>query len=148
MAGIRLPRGRWRLLVPALAGVLMSVVLLGLSSSRSVADVGTGPLGDLPVDPAWLAAEAQSAANVGQFTNHTVPGAVAAQDANNADCPRTMPDHSQADYCRQEYIVVWAGKQNAADVDGTDISDYIQDMTINPEGLSEMAVPQFVPGMD
>src|ERR1700683_3606443 len=110
MAGIRLTHGRWRLLVPAIAGVLLAVLLLGLSSSRSVADVGTGPLGDLPVDPAWLQAEAQSATNVGEFTNHTVPGAVAARDADDADCPRTAPNHSQAYYCRQEYIVVWAGK--------------------------------------
>jgi hypothetical protein len=148
MAGIRIPRVRWRLLVPAVAGVLLAVVLFGLSSGPSVADVGTGPLGDLPVDPAWLQAEAQSATNVGEFTNHTVPGAVAARDADDADCPRTAPNHAQAYYCRQEYIVVWAGKQNAADLDGTDISDYIQDMTINPEGLTEMAVPQFTPGMD
>jgi hypothetical protein len=148
MAGIRMTRARWRLLVPAVAGVLMALVLLGLSTGSSVADVGNGPLGDLPVDPAWLQAEAQSATNVGQFTNHTVPGAVVARDTNNADCPRTAPNHSQAYYCRQEYIVVWAGKQNAADLDGTDISDYIQNMTINPEGLTEMAVPQFVPGMD
>jgi hypothetical protein len=59
-----------------------------------------------------------------------------------------MPNSSQADYCRQEYIVVWAGKQNAADFDGADLSDFIQNMTINPQGLAEMAVPQFVPGMD
>jgi hypothetical protein len=117
MAGIRMTRARWRLLVPAVAGVLMALVLLGLSTGSSVADVGNGPLGDLPVDPAWLQAEAQSATNVGQFTNHTVPGAVVARDTNNADCPRTAPNHSQAYYCRQEYIVVWAGKQNAADLD-------------------------------
>jgi hypothetical protein len=43
---------------------------------------------------------------------------------------------------------VWTGKQNAADTDATDISDFIQNLTINPEGLSMLAVPQFVPGMD
>jgi hypothetical protein len=62
--------------------------------------------------------------------------------------PADMPNDSQADYCRQEYIVVWAGKQNAADLDATDISDFIQNLTINPEGLTELAVPQFVPGLD
>ena len=141
-------RRRWRPRVLALATAVAGIAFATTFSlsAVSVAD-SHGPF-DLPVDPSWLQAEAQSALNVGQFTNHTVPASVAARDQNNAACPRTMPDHSQADYCRQEYIVVWAGKQNAADFDGTDLSDFIQNMTINPEGLAEMAVPQFVPGMD
>ncbi len=108
----------------------------------------TSGTSDLPIDPNWLLNTVKSAANLGQWTNHTVPGAITARDQNNAACPRNMPNASQATYCRQEYIVVWAGKQNAADVDGTDISDLIQNMTINPEGLSEMAIPQFAPGLD
>jgi hypothetical protein len=107
-----------------------------------------GPGAELPIDPTWLTQTIQSAANIGQWTNHTVPASITARDQNAKACPRNMPNHSQAVYCRQEYIVVWAGKQNAADLDGTDISDFIQNMTINPEGLSELAVPQFTPGLD
>jgi hypothetical protein len=124
-------------------GTMVAVLSL---SATSLADPPGG--NNLPVDPDWLQTEAQSALNVGQFSNHTVPGAITARDQNNASCPRTNPNHAEADYCKQEYIVVWAGKQNAADFDATDLSDFIQNMTINPEGLSEMAVPQFVPGMD
>jgi hypothetical protein len=135
--------------MPVFIAALFGAVVMALALTAAArADVQQGPLGDLPVNPAWLAAEAQSALNIGQFTNHTVPGALTARDANNSACPRTGPDNSQADYCKQEYITVWAGKQNAADLDATDLSDFIQNLTINPEGLTEMAVPQFVPGMD
>jgi hypothetical protein len=133
--------------VLALAGALIAAALMALSLSAVAVADAPGP-NNLPVDGDWLQSEAQSATNVGQFTNHTVPGAITARDQDNAACPRTNPNHAQADYCKQEYIVVWAGKQNAADFDGTDLSDFIQNMTVNPEGLSEMAVPQFVPGMD
>jgi len=141
-------RRRWRpraLAVLTASFALAFVAVFGLTA-RSVADQH-GPF-DLPVDPSWLVAEAQSALNIGNFTNHVLPGSVAARDANNAACPRSMPNGSQANYCRQEYIVVWTGKQNAADFDGTDLSDFIQNMTINPQGLLDLAVPQFVPGMD
>jgi len=158
MAGEVLRRARWRSRVITLVGTMLGTVVLSLSMSAAAsADVGTGPLGDLPVDPAWLTAEAQSALNIGQFTNHTVPAAITARNADDnatTGCPRASstgvpnPGNAQDDYCKQEYIVVWAGKQNAADIDGFDISQLIQNMTINPEGLTEMAVPQFVPGMD
>jgi hypothetical protein len=140
-------QGRLRRSVVLLTGVMIGAIVLALAMSAVALADPPGP-NDLPVDPDWIQTEAQSATNVGQFTNHTVPGAVTARDQDNASCPRTNPNHAQADYCKQEYIVVWAGKQNAADFDGTDLSDFIQNMTINPEGLTEMAVPQFVPGMD
>jgi hypothetical protein len=120
--------------------------LLGLTNDPgATAQSGTS---DLPIDPQWLVNTVQSATNLGQWTNHTVPAAITARDANDKACPRTAPNNSQANYCRQEYIVVWAGKQNAADLDGTDISQFIQNLTINPEGLSELAIPQFAPGLD
>jgi hypothetical protein len=120
--------------------------LLGLTNDPGATEQsGTS---DLPIDPQWLVDTVQSATNLGQWTNHTVPAAITARNANATACPKNMPNGSQATYCRQEYIVVWAGKQNAADLDGTDISDLIQNMTINPEGLSELAVPQFTPGLD
>lgn len=145
MAGVRRARWRWRraAMIPIIIGAIAAPLSL---SSSSLADP-PGPY-DLPVAPDWLQAQSESAANVGKFTNHVLPGAIQARNEDNAKCPRTMPNHSQADYCRQEYIVVWAGKQNAADFNGRDISTFIQDMTINPQGLSSMAVPQFAPGMD
>jgi hypothetical protein len=120
--------------------------VLGLANDPgATAQSGTS---DLPIDPQWLVKTVQSASNLGQWSNHTVPAAITARDANDKACPRTMPNNSQAIYCRQEYIVVWAGKQNAADLNATDISQFIQNLTINPEGLSQLAVPQFTPGLD
>jgi hypothetical protein len=131
------------LVLPTLPQLLQ---LLGLGTDPgATTQSGTS---DLPIDPQWLVDTVQSATNLGQWTNHTVPASITARDQNNASCPRTMPNNSQATYCRQEYIVVWAGKQNAADLDGTDISQFIQNLTINPEGLTELAIPQFAPGLD
>lgn len=147
MAGKLLSAARRRHRLSRLIGFgAATLALLLCTGGTALADPPGG--NDLPVDPDWLQAESQSALNLGQFTNHTVPGAITAQQQNNASCPRTMPDHSQADYCRQEYIVVWAGKENAADTDSADISQFIQNMEVNPEGLTEMAVPQFSPGLD
>jgi hypothetical protein len=147
MPKTRLTRGRWRPRPPALAGSLLGVAILALSLSATALADSPGP-DNLPIDGDWVTNTAKSALNLGQFTNHTVPSAVTAQKENSSTCPRTGADHSQADYCRQEYVVVWAGKQNAADTDAADISQFIQNMTVNPEGLTEMAVPQFSPGLD
>jgi hypothetical protein len=143
------------------AAIFATAVTLALAlraaPSRADSHNGNGlPLGDLPIDPDWITSELQSALNVGQLTNHVLTGSVAARDTDNANCPKVTSFNastgtnvsSQADYCKQEYIVVWTGKQNAGDFDGRDLSDFIQNMTINPEGLSDLAVPQFVPGMD
>jgi hypothetical protein len=154
-------RRRWRRRLVGVVG-LSAVLVLGVAGLAS-ATITLPPLGflfgdpgatdtsgtaDLPISPQWLVNTIQSASALGQWTNHTVPAAITARDQDDADCPRTMPNNSQATYCRQEYIVVWAGKQNAADLDATDISDFIQNLTINPEGLTELAIPEFTPGLD
>jgi hypothetical protein len=149
-------RGRWcvRALTVALASFSVALLMAFSLSSRSVAD-SHGPF-DLPIDPSWVVATTQSALNAGQFTNHILPGAIQARDENQDRCPTQRTYNysthsyvtSQVYYCRQEYLVTWAGKANAADVEARTISDFIQNMTVNPEGLQELAVPQFAPGMD
>jgi hypothetical protein len=145
-------------------GVLIPIVALTPASSASTTTSTTSATTTTytaPTEPSttggleggsgisqWLGTIVSAATSAQQWTNHTVPGAITARDANNQNCPRVGSTKSQAPYCRQQYIVVWAGKQNAADLDGTDISDLIQNMTINPEGLLNMAIPQFVPGLD
>jgi hypothetical protein len=134
--------------VTALAAAQITLPGLGFLTGGDPGSTEQSGTSDLPIDPQWLVNTIKSATNLGQWTNHTVPGSITARDQDDASCPRTAPNNSQAQYCRQEYIVVWAGKQNAADLDATDISDFIQNLTINPEGLTELAVPQFVPGLD
>jgi hypothetical protein len=134
--------------VTGVASAQISLPGLGFLTGGDPGSTESSGTSDLPIDPQWLTNTIKSATALGQWTNHTVPGAITARNENDSTCPRTNPDHSQADYCRQEYIVVWAGKQNAADLDATDISDFIQNLTINPEGLSELAIPEFAPGLD
>jgi hypothetical protein len=43
---------------------------------------------------------------------------------------------------------MWSGKQNVADVNADVLSKFIQNLTINPQGLADLANPQFLPGLD
>ena len=82
--------GRWRpralVMVATVFGVAFALAFA--VSAKSVAD--SSGSNNLPIDPTWLAAQLQSATNSGQFTNHVLPGADAARDANDASCPRTQ----------------------------------------------------------
>jgi hypothetical protein len=141
--------GALLLSVTAFASAQITLPSLGFLLGPSPGATETSSTTALPIDPQWLTQTIKSATALGQFTNHTVPAAITARDQNQANCPHiSATDPAQALYCRQEYITVWAGKQNAADLTGTDISDLITNMTINPEGLSELAIPQFAPGLD
>jgi hypothetical protein len=42
-----------------------------------------------------------------------------------------------------EYMIVWAGKMNAADLTGTDITDLIEGGAVNPEGILSVAPIEF-----
>jgi hypothetical protein len=59
-----------------------------------------------------------------------------------ANCP------ADNDGCKQEYLVVWMGKENAGDMNAGKVSQLIQNATINPQGLADLAVPQFAPNWD
>ncbi|UJA21056.1 hypothetical protein HJD18_13095 [Thermoleophilia bacterium SCSIO 60948] len=49
---------------------------------------------------------------------------------------------------KPEYTVVWSAKQNAGDVHADVISQFLQNATINPQGLADLLNPQFLPGLD
>jgi hypothetical protein len=51
-------------------------------------------------------------------------------------CPPPGPGH--------EYLLAWAGKMNAADIDGTDVVDLANGGAINPEGLLTYAPIEFL----
>jgi hypothetical protein len=51
-------------------------------------------------------------------------------------------------YAKPEYSVVWSGKQNAGDVNAGQLSQLIQNATVNPQGILDLLNPQFLPGLD
>src|SRR3954451_23571906 len=67
-------------------------------------------------------------------------GAATTAAAQQAACPPTGNGH--------QYIVVWAGKMNAADLTGKDVITYAQGGAINPEGIKEVLPQELVPGQD
>jgi hypothetical protein len=67
------------------------------------------------------------------------------EDGANPDLDNEPPGGT---YCPppgngHEYMIVWAGKMNAADLTGTDITDLIDGGNVNPEGLLSVAPIEF-----
>lgn len=57
------------------------------------------------------------------------------EPGGGTDCPPPGKGH--------EYMIVWAGKMNAADLTGTDITDLIDGGAVNPEGILSVAPIEF-----
>jgi hypothetical protein len=57
---------------------------------------------------------------------------------------RATPDP----HAKPEYTVVWSSKQNAADINASQISQLVDNLTINPQGILDLLNPQFLPGLD
>jgi hypothetical protein len=111
-------------------------------------------LGDLPIDPEWLTNTVSRATTLTSVKNNTIPGAIAARDtavaqwkaAESAYEAGTGPQPSPL--AKPEYLLVWSAKQNAADVYGAEVGDFLNQLTVNPQGLLDMLNPQFLPGLD
>jgi hypothetical protein len=114
----------------------------------------TSQLGDLPIDPQWLSNTLQRAIATTSVKNNTIPGAIENRDLaeaqwNAAEAKWKGHKGTQPNpLAKPEYLVVWAAKQNAADIEGKEVGLLAENGTINPEGLSEMLDPQFLPGLD
>jgi hypothetical protein len=108
----------------------------------------------MPINPQWLSNTLERASTNVSVKNNLVSGALklralathqwtAAQDkwkAGRGGRPNPL--------AKPEYIVVWSGKQNAADVYGKELGELVTNATVNPEGLQQFLQPQFLPGLD
>ncbi len=145
--------------VPLVGGLLGGVggnPVEGLGSilGQKSPDNGDTGLGDLPINPEWLANTLGNATRVGQVKNNTVPGAIARRDKAVSEWKAAQAKYKagkgpQPDpLAKPVYNVVWSSKQNVADVNADVISKFIQNLTINPQGLLDLLNPQFLPGLD
>src|SRR5690348_7855479 len=81
-------------------------------------------LGDLPVNPQWLSNTLERATTTTSVKNNTLPEAIRrrnkAEAAWNAAEARWKAGNGRepSPLAKPEYLVVWSGKQNAADVYG------------------------------
>lgn len=127
--------------------------LCGLIVAGSAASQDPG-LGDLPLDPQWLANTLGRATKFNEVKNNTIPGAIARRDAavngwNSAEAAYKAGKAKQPDpLAKPEYSVVWSSKLNVADVYGKELGEYVTNATISPQGLLDMLDPQFLPGLD
>jgi hypothetical protein len=130
-------------------------------------------LGDLPVNPQWLANTVERAATTGSVKNNDSPGAIERRDKAVKDWQeaegkyhkalkqakslhgqqkRRALTHAKAQapdpQAKPEYMVVWSSKQNGGDVEGSEAGKLINNATVNPQGLLDLLNPQFLPGLD
>ena len=106
-----------------------------------VGSIGHDGLGDLPINPAWLANTLGHATNIGSVKNNSIDGAIARRDTAVA-AMEGRPGRLQGRHgpqpdplAKPEYNVVWSSKQNVADVHADVISKFVQASTVNPQGL-------------
>jgi hypothetical protein len=147
-------RGRRGLLAGVLAAGLLAVgVVVGVPAAAGQSTDDTG-LGDLPINPAWLANTLGHATNFGNVKNNVIDGAIARRDKAVAEWKAAEAAYKAGTapapdpLAKPEYNVVWSSKQNVADVDSDVISKFIQAATVNPQGLLDLLNPQFLPGLD
>jgi hypothetical protein len=196
--------GRGRRLAIAVLGIAILGVsaLTGVSVAQSPSP--TDPLGDLPLNPEWLANTLGRATTQASVQNNTIPGAIESRDQAIAEwkaaqqaarkfrpaakrAKRAAKKFAQkvhgakndgasksklaklnkrlaklerkahklakkaagpSPYAKPEYTVVWSSKQNVADVNGSQLSQLIQNATVNPQGILDLLNPQFLPGLD
>jgi hypothetical protein len=135
------------------AAILLAIAALG-APAAAAADPPPDPTGDLPLNPQWLANTLGRAADAGQVQNNTPPEAIARRDAavaawkaaEDAYVKGAGPEPSPL--AKPEYSVVWSSKQNLADVYGSELGQLVTQATVNPQGLTDLLNPQFLPGLD
>lgn len=139
-ASRRRSRRTKRLALTATATVAVAAFWSGPSAAQD--PVGAA---ELPLNPAWVTNTATRALAGDRVINTTVDGAIqnrdraiAAYKAAKNPNPLSKPD----------YLLVWSGKANAGDVSGHDLQTFLNNGTINPEGLAEFSSIQFGPGLD
>jgi hypothetical protein len=122
---------------------------LGLALLTPAVAAGQDPGGDLPISAEWLSNTLQRASTTTSVKNNTIDGALARRDKAVKEYEQALKAGKKpSPLSKPEYAVVWSAKQNAADVEGTQVGQLINNATINPQGLADLLNPQFLPGLD
>src|SRR4051812_33569049 len=106
-------------------------------------------LGDLPINPEWLANTLSRATQTTSVKNNTDPEAIARRDQAIAAWKDAVAGGQNPNpLAKPEYSVVWSSKQNAGDINGDYIGKFLNNPAVNPQGLADLLNPQFLPGLD
>src|SRR3954465_8013040 len=134
------------------------LVALVITGTAAVAANGQAPdpgdPGDLPVNPQWLSNTLTRAATTTSVQNNLADDAIANRDqavANWKAAEAAANAHKgkpPSPLAKPEYLVVWSAKQNAGDLEGSEVGQLLNNATINPQGLTDLLNPQFLPGLD
>src|SRR4051795_2306966 len=120
----------------------------GGSGTDATSDNPLDP-GDLPINPEWLANTLERATQTTSVKNNTSPEAIQRRDDAVAAWKQAVASGQNPNpLAKPEYSVVWSSKQNAGDVNSDYIGKFLNNPAVNPQGLSDLLNPQFLPGLD
>jgi hypothetical protein len=139
----------------AFAGLVAAgLIAAGVAGGVPAASGQDAGLGDLPINPEWLANTLGRAVDIGGVKNNVTEGAIERRDTAVAEWKAAQAAYKAGTgaqpnpLAKPEYNVVWSSKQNVADVHADVISKFVQASTVNPQGLLDLLNPQFLPGLD
>ncbi len=139
----------------AFAGLVAAgLIAAGVAGGVPAASGQDAGLGDLPINPEWLANTLGRAVDIGGVKNNVTAGAIERRDTAVAEWKAAQAAYKAGTgaqpnpLAKPEYNVVWSSKQNVADVHADVISKFVQASTVNPQGLLDLLNPQFLPGLD
>src|SRR4051812_30685201 len=105
--------------------------------------------GDLPINPEWLANTLERATQTTSVKNNTSQEALQRRDDAVAAWKNAVANGQNPNpLAKPEYSVVWSSKQNAGDINSDYIGKFLNNPAVNPQGLSDLLNPQFLPGLD
>jgi hypothetical protein len=123
----------------------------GTGSSGTDSTSSSDPLdpGDLPINPEWLANTLERATTTTSVKNNTSQEALQRRDEAVAAWKNAVASGQNPNpLAKPEYSVVWSSKQNAGDVNSDYVGKFLNNPAVNPQGLSDLLNPQFLPGLD
>jgi hypothetical protein len=135
--------------LPDLGGVTGGATGTGGSGTSTTTSNNPLDLGDLPINPEWLANTLTRASQTTSVQNNTLPEAMQRRDqAVGAWKQAVAAGQNPNPLAKPEYSVVWSSKQNAGDINSDYIGKFLNNPAVNPQGLSDLLNPQFLPGLD
>ena len=135
--------------VLACLGAITAAVASGDSSPPPYLDNLGNQIGDVPLNPEWLANTVSRASTTTSVKNNVIKGAINRRDKAEAAWKAATPkERAQHALAEPEYTVVWSSKQNGADFEGSEVGQLVNNATVNPQGLQDLLNPQFLPGLD
>jgi hypothetical protein len=135
-------RGRAKPFVAGLGAIALLAMYPGVSNGNTTADDVAAALRQSQDKVEAI----NNTSDVPKVEQNLIPGAIEAR--NLAIAQYKAAGTAAPAGSKPEYAAVWSGKENAGDFSGNDAMRFVNQGTLSPASLREVAPLQFVPGLD